>query len=139
MNKTWLMKLSWCNDIACFNFSLDTQIVESKKFFVNLIEDIVKSCKGNQVVWAPVARSSFQRRTRRIPDSIPRENNAWPVRMPLCMSRISRPPLVGRKPVRKQQKKKISCKGIFNASSTMVHKYNDIFFVQTCATCKDNL
>jgi len=55
----------------------------------------------NQVVWAPVARSSFQGRTRGIPGSIPRGNNAWPIRM----SRISRPPLVGRKPVRKPHKK----------------------------------
>jgi hypothetical protein len=48
----------------------------------------------NQVAWAPVARNSFQGRTRRTPDSIPGENNAWPVRMPLRTSRISRPPLV---------------------------------------------
>ncbi|AES99631.1 hypothetical protein MTR_5g083020 [Medicago truncatula] len=30
----------------------------------------------NQVVWAAVARSSFQGRTRGIPGSIPRGNNA---------------------------------------------------------------
>jgi len=36
----------------------------------------------------------------------PRENNAWPVFMPLRTSRISRPPLVGWKPVRKKKKKK---------------------------------
>ncbi|AET00238.1 hypothetical protein MTR_5g089880 [Medicago truncatula] len=33
-------------------------------------------------------------------------NNTWPVHMPLRMSRISRPPLVGRKPVQKPKKKK---------------------------------
>ncbi|KEH36783.1 hypothetical protein MTR_2g022440 [Medicago truncatula] len=52
----------------------------------------------NQVAWAPVARSSFQGRIRGIPGSIPRRNNVWPVCMPLRMSRISRSPLVGRKP-----------------------------------------
>ena len=61
----------------------------------------------NQVAWAPVARSSFQGRTRGIPGSIPKRNNAWPVRMPLRMSRISRPPLVGRKSVRKPHKKMV--------------------------------
>jgi hypothetical protein len=61
----------------------------------------------NQVVWAPVTRNSFQGRTREIPGSIPMENNVWPVRMPLRTSRISRPPLVGRKPVRKQNKKNL--------------------------------
>jgi hypothetical protein len=40
-----------------------------------------------------------------IPGSIPRGNNAWPLRMPLRTSRISRPPLVDRKPVRKPKKK----------------------------------
>jgi hypothetical protein len=44
-----------------------------------------------------VARSSFQERTRGISSSIPKGNNAWPVRMPLRTSRISRPPLMGRK------------------------------------------
>jgi len=58
----------------------------------------------NQVVWAPVARSSSQVRTRGILGSIPRGNNGWPVCMSLRMSRISRPPLVGRKPVRKPKK-----------------------------------
>jgi len=58
----------------------------------------------NQVVWAPVARSSFQRRIRRISDSIFKGNNVWPVCMPLHTSRISRPPLIGRKPVRKPKK-----------------------------------
>ena len=53
-----------------------------------------------------MARSSFQGRTWGIPGSIPRGNNAWPVRMPLRMSRNSLPQLVGRKPVRKQKKKK---------------------------------
>ncbi|KAK2418922.1 Sec14p phosphatidylinositol transfer family protein [Trifolium repens] len=51
---------------------------------------------SNQVDWAQVARNSFQGRIRGIPGSIPRGNNAWLVRMPLRMSRISRPPLVGR-------------------------------------------
>jgi len=55
----------------------------------------------NQVVWAPVA---FQGRTRRIPGSISRWNNAWPMRMPLRMSWISRSLLVNRKPVRKPKK-----------------------------------
>jgi len=58
----------------------------------------------NQVVWAPVARSSFQGRTREIPGSIFKGNNVWPVSMPLRMSRISRLPLVGRKPMRKPKK-----------------------------------
>ncbi|KEH17525.1 hypothetical protein MTR_0009s0100 [Medicago truncatula] len=53
------------------------------------------------VAWTPVATSYFQECTWGISGSIPRENNAWSVRMPLHMSRISRPPLVGRKPVRK--------------------------------------
>jgi len=52
-----------------------------------------------------LVRSSFQERIRGIPGSIPRGNNAWSVRMPLRISRISRPSLVGRKPVRKQKKK----------------------------------
>jgi hypothetical protein len=59
---------------------------------------------NNQVVWAPVAKSSFQERTRGILGSIPRENNASPVRMFLCMSRISRLFWMGRKSVRKQKK-----------------------------------
>jgi len=50
-----------------------------------------------------VARSSFQGRTREIPGSIPSKNNTWLVRMPLCISQISRPPLMGRKPVRKKK------------------------------------
>jgi len=58
----------------------------------------------NQVAWALMARSSFQGRIRRISGSILRGNNAWSVHMSLCMSRISRPPLVGRKPVRKSKK-----------------------------------
>jgi len=37
--------------------------------------------------------------------SIPKGNNVWSVRMPMHMSQISRPLLVGRKPVRKQKKK----------------------------------
>ncbi|AES70898.1 transmembrane protein, putative [Medicago truncatula] len=53
------------------------------------------------IVSLPLARSFFQGRIRGIPDSIPRGNNTWPVRMPLRMSRISLPPLVGWKPVRK--------------------------------------
>jgi len=59
----------------------------------------------NQVAWALVVRSSFQGRIRRIPGSILWGNNVWPVRMPLPMSRISRPRLVGRKPVRKPKNK----------------------------------
>jgi len=59
-----------------------------------------------QVAWTPVARSSFQRRTRGIPGSNPTGNNSWPVRMPLRMSQISRPHLKGRKPVRKPKQKK---------------------------------
>jgi len=51
-----------------------------------------------------VSRSSFQRRIQGIPDLIPKENNVWPVRMPLRMSQISRPPLVNRKSVRKPKK-----------------------------------
>jgi len=47
-----------------------------------------------------VTMSFFQGRTRRISGLILRENNAWPVRMPLRMSRISRPLLVGRKPIK---------------------------------------
>jgi len=60
----------------------------------------------NQVVWASVGRSSYQGRIWGIADSIFRGNNAWPVRMSLYMSRISRPPLVSRKPIQKQKKKK---------------------------------
>jgi len=59
----------------------------------------------NEVAWTPVARSSSQGRIRGISGSKFRENNSWPMRMPLRMSRISRPPLVGRKPVRKPKKK----------------------------------
>ncbi|KEH16021.1 hypothetical protein MTR_0376s0040 [Medicago truncatula] len=55
----------------------------------------------NQVAWTLVARSSFQGRARGIPGSIQRRNNAWPVCMPLRTNRISRPPLMGQKPVRK--------------------------------------
>jgi len=51
-----------------------------------------------------LSRSSFQGRTRGIPGSNFGGNNSWPVRMPLCTSRISRPPLMGRKPVRKPKK-----------------------------------
>jgi len=58
----------------------------------------------NQVVWAPVGRSSFQGRTWGILGSILRENNVWSVRMPLRTSRISRQPLVGGKPMRKKKK-----------------------------------
>ena len=61
----------------------------------------------NQVVWALVARSSFQGRIREILGSIPRGNNTWPVRMSLRMSQISHPPLVGQKPVRKPKKQKV--------------------------------
>ncbi|KEH17250.1 hypothetical protein MTR_0029s0090 [Medicago truncatula] len=55
----------------------------------------------NQVVWAPVARSSFHGRTQGISGSILKGNNTWSVCMPLRTSRISRPSLVSRKPVRK--------------------------------------
>jgi hypothetical protein len=59
----------------------------------------------NEVVWTPAARSTFQRRIWGISDLIPRGNyNAWPVCMLLRTSRICRPPLVGRKSVRKQKK-----------------------------------
>jgi len=60
----------------------------------------------NQVAWGPVARSSFQGRTRGIPSSISRENNVWSVCMSLRMNRINRPPLVGQKPIRCERKKK---------------------------------
>jgi len=63
-----------------------------------------KKTSINQVVWVPVARSSFQGCTWGIPGSIRRRNNVWPVRMPLSTSRISRLPLVSRKPVQKQKK-----------------------------------
>jgi hypothetical protein len=53
-----------------------------------------------------VARSSFQGRARGIPGSIPRGNNAWPVRMPLCTSWISRPPLMGRNRCESKKNKK---------------------------------
>jgi hypothetical protein len=40
-----------------------------------------------QVVWAPVTRSSFQKRTWRISGSISKKkNNASPMYMPLCTS-----------------------------------------------------
>jgi hypothetical protein len=64
----------------------------------------LKGILFNQVVWAPVTRSLFQRRIRRIPGSIPRVNNTWPVHIPLRTSRISRSSLVGRKPMRKKKK-----------------------------------
>jgi len=51
--------------------------------------------------------NSFQGRIRGISGSISRGNNVWPVRMPLGMSRISRSPLMGRKPVRKPKKKNL--------------------------------
>jgi len=70
--------------------------------------------QNNQVDWAPVARSYFQERIRGIPGSILRGNNAWPVRMPLHTSWISRPPMMGRKPVRKPKKKKQIPKLLFN-------------------------
>ena len=70
-----------------------------------MIYDSLKLNEYNQVEWAPVARSSYQGRTWGIPGSIPRGNNAWPVRMSLRMSRISRPPLMDQKPVRKQKKR----------------------------------
>ncbi|AES63839.1 hypothetical protein MTR_2g013890 [Medicago truncatula] len=54
-----------------------------------------------------MARNSFQGRTRGISGSIPRGNNTWSMRMPLRMSRITRPPLVGQKPMRKPKKKKV--------------------------------
>jgi len=47
----------------------------------------------------------IQGRIRGIPGLILKGNNAWPVRMPLRTSGISRPPLVGQKPVRKPKKK----------------------------------
>ena len=73
-----------------------------------------------------MARSSFEGRTWGIPGSIPRGNNAWPVRMPLRTSRISRPPLVGRKPVRKQKKKRHvfalnHCQKDFSSLSLFLH------------------
>ena len=68
-------------------------------------EQVRRFKKESQVVWASVARSSFQGRTRGILSSTPRRNNVWPVRMPLRTSRISCPPLVGHKPVRKQKQK----------------------------------
>jgi len=60
----------------------------------------------NQVVWAPVAWSSFQGRTRGIPGSIPRRNSACSVRVPLRMSRISRPTIGGSETGAKAKKKK---------------------------------
>ena len=66
----------------------------------------MKLYHNNQVAWTPVVRSSFQGRIRGLLGSNPRENKYWPVRMPLRTNRISRPPLVGRKPVRKPKKKK---------------------------------
>jgi len=75
----------------------------------------------NQVVWAPVARSSFQGRTRGIPGSISRGNNAWPIRMPLRTSWTSRSPLVDRKLVRKKKKSMITF--LFFLSQ----KYDSIF------------
>jgi len=77
------------------------------KYTVNIFNNLSTQnrLQYNQVVWAPVARNSFQGRTRGIPGSILRGNDAWPVRMPLRTRRISHPPLVGRKPVRKQKKK----------------------------------
>ncbi|KEH19604.1 hypothetical protein MTR_8g464790 [Medicago truncatula] len=45
--------------------------------------------------------SLFYGRTCGISNSIFRGNNAWSVCMSLCMSRISRPPLVDQKSVQK--------------------------------------
>ncbi|KEH22300.1 hypothetical protein MTR_7g039100 [Medicago truncatula] len=44
-----------------------------------------------------MAKNSFQGRTPGIPGFIFRENNTWPVCMPLRTSWISRPPLMGQK------------------------------------------
>jgi len=46
----------------------------------------------------------FPKRTWRIPGSIHRGNNVWPMCMSLRIGQISRPPLLSRKPVRKQKK-----------------------------------
>jgi len=62
--------------------------------------------KKNQDVWAPMTRSSFQWRIRGILSSILRSNNACPVCIPLCKSRICRSPLVGQKPMRKPKQNK---------------------------------
>jgi len=56
--------------------------------------------------------SHFQGRTRGIPGSNSRGNNAWSVHMHLRISRINRPPLMGRKPVQKQKQ------SIFSLHST---------------------
>ena len=56
------------------------------------------------LAWAPVVRSSLQGRIRGIPSSILRGNNAWSVYMTLRTNQISRPPLVGWKPVRMPKK-----------------------------------
>jgi len=47
---------------------------------------------------------TFQGRTRKISGSNPNGNNVWPMRMSLRTSRISRPSLIGRKPVQKPKK-----------------------------------
>jgi len=69
-------------------------MTKSKYKIVVLINKF--NTRENQVAWASVAMSSFQGRIWGILDSIPRKNN---VRMSLRMSQISRPPLVGQKPV----------------------------------------
>jgi len=86
-----------------------------------------------------MARSSFQGCTRGIPGSIPRGNNAWPVRMPLHMNRISRPPLVGRNRCEKKKKKKIAINGLTNEETNwFIHLSSKVFhkhiFPFSCTT-----
>ena len=79
--------------------------MQLEKVLIECIQDKkLKNNKNKSIYWAPVTRNSFQGRTRGIRSSIFRGNNIWPVRMPLRMSRISRPSLVDRKPVRKPKK-----------------------------------
>jgi hypothetical protein len=72
----------------------------------------VKFLAFNQVVWAPVARSSFQERTQGISSSIPKGNNVGPMDISLCTSQISHPPLINQKQVQKQKKKKFHAFGL---------------------------
>ncbi|AES70662.1 hypothetical protein MTR_3g060870 [Medicago truncatula] len=51
-----------------------------------------------------VTRSSFQGHIWGISGLILKDNNTWSIRMPLDMSRISRPPLMGRKKKTKNDK-----------------------------------
>jgi hypothetical protein len=67
-----------------------------------IYEGCQPSCLGSS------GKELIPRTYPRIPGSILRRNNAWPVCMLLRTSRISRPPLLGRKPVRK---KKINYEG----------------------------